>query len=100
MSVKVLVRSTIPVQWPNFGWARAAVDTADLHEAFRLMMELLRPASLVAFLLAAWRLSSDLGWSNQFLFSEGLLYHWQVWVALGFAMLGVWHRFSNSVAKH
>ena len=43
---------------------------------------LLTPAAVMAFALALWRLSTDLGWARQFAFSEGLLSHWQVWAAL------------------
>jgi hypothetical protein len=42
---------------------------------------LLTPAAVMAFALAAWRLSFDLGWAREFAFSEGLLSHWQVWLA-------------------
>jgi hypothetical protein len=35
----------------------------------------------MAFALALWRLFSDLGWASAFVFSEGLLSHWQVWLA-------------------
>lgn len=63
------------------------------------MLELLRPASLFAFLMAAWRLGADLGWSNAFLFQEGLLYHWQVWMALGLGMIGMWRHLASRAAK-
>jgi hypothetical protein len=104
MSVKVLVRSSNPFSAPNFDRARAAVAAAHLsstqvNEAFSLLLDLLRPASLIAFLLAAWRLSADLGWTNAFLFREGFLYHWQVWMALGFAMLGARQYFSTASSQ-
>lgn len=94
MSVKVLVRSSIPLQWPSFGWARTALASPQWNEAFGLLLDLLRPASVIAFLLAAWRLSADLGWTNAFLFHDGLLYHWQVWMALGFGMVASWQYFT------
>ena len=42
-------------------------------------------------MLALWRLTSDLGWTGEFVISEGLLSHWQVWMALtiAFAVIGV-----------
>src|SRR3989304_3655586 len=43
---------------------------------------LLTPAAVMAFALAAWRLSTDLGWARQFAFSDGLLSHWQVWLGV------------------
>ena len=33
-------------------------------------------------LLAIWRLTWDLGWTNTFVISEGILSHWQVWMGL------------------
>jgi hypothetical protein len=57
-------------------------------EVIRLLVDLLRPASVAAFLLALWRVTSDLGWSGGFAVSGGLFSHWQMWFAIGFAMLG------------
>jgi hypothetical protein len=45
----------------------------------------LTPVAVLAFVLGAWRLSADLGWTGEFFISDGLLSHWQVWMALGFA---------------
>ncbi len=42
----------------------------------------LTPAALMAFVLGMWRLASDLKWAGEFVFSRGLLSHWQVWVAM------------------
>jgi hypothetical protein len=39
-------------------------------------------ASVVALLLALWRLSNDLNWTNWFAISQGLFSHWQLWLAL------------------
>ena len=44
---------------------------------------LLTPVSLLAYVLAFWRLASDLRWVGEFFISSGLLSHWQVWLALG-----------------
>ncbi len=46
---------------------------------------LLTPGAVMAFALAMWRLSADLGWAREFAVSEGFLSHWQVW--LGIAIL-------------
>lgn len=59
-----------------------------LREALELSAEFFRPAAAMAFLLALWRLSSDLGWTSSFLFEGGMLYHWQVWAVIGFSLLG------------
>lgn len=43
---------------------------------------LLVPAVLVAWVLAVWRLGSDLRLFEDFAISKGLFSHWQVWVAI------------------
>jgi hypothetical protein len=43
---------------------------------------LLAPASLMAYVLGFWRLSSDLGMTREFGLA-GILSHWQVWIAFG-----------------
>jgi hypothetical protein len=86
MAVRVIVRSNFAPALPKFlTWSFG--DLSAYAEALRLMADLLRPASVLAFVLAAWRLSADLGWAGSFLFEGGLFYQWQIWVALGFAML-------------
>ncbi len=42
---------------------------------------LLKPAALMAYLLAIWRLASDLGMAGAFTIS-GLFSHWQVWIGI------------------
>ena len=46
---------------------------------------LLAPATLLAFVLAFWRMSADLGTTSAFPITEGLLSHWQVWLAIALA---------------
>ena len=43
---------------------------------------LVTPATLLAFVLAFWRVSADLGITSAFPITEGLLSHWQVWLAI------------------
>jgi len=43
---------------------------------------LVTPATLLAFVLAFWRMSSDLGVTSAFPITSGLLSHWQVWLAI------------------
>ena len=43
---------------------------------------LVTPATLLAFLLAFWRMSADLGLTSAFPITTGLLSHWQVWLAI------------------
>jgi len=42
---------------------------------------LLNPATVMACILALWRLAADLHWTNTFAISSGLFSHWQVWMA-------------------
>jgi len=51
---------------------------------------LLSPATLLAFVLAFWRMSADIGVTSAFPITEGLLSHWQVWLAIALlAQFGV-----------
>ena len=43
---------------------------------------LVTPATLLAFALAFWRMSSDLGVTSAFPITTGLFSHWQVWLAI------------------
>jgi hypothetical protein len=49
------------------------------------MGSLLIPAALMAYVLALWRLGSDMGVAGEFPFS-GLFSHWQVWIGVGAAL--------------
>ena len=48
---------------------------------------LLYPTSLMAYVLAIWRLASDMGATGEFT-AYGLFSHWQTWMVLG-GMLNV-----------
>jgi hypothetical protein len=87
MSVKVIIRA-VPLQFlPDFSFAAGLLS--GILDSLRLLLHLLKPASMAFFLLAAWRFSQDLGWTADFLISEGTFSHWQVWAALGFALLAI-----------
>lgn len=47
-----------------------------------ILVALLTPAAVVAFVMGIWRICMDLGWASAFLISEGFFSHWQVWIAL------------------
>lgn len=49
------------------------------------MGSLLIPAALMAYVLALWRLGSDMGAVGEFPFS-GIFSHWQVWIGVGAAL--------------
>ena len=78
------------MSWQPFTWNQvqprlqpALERTAETsQEAVRLMAAFLTPAAVIAGVLGAWRLSSDLGWTGEFFITSGLFSHWQVWFAL------------------
>lgn len=69
------------------------------RQAFDLLVYFLKPASMAAFLLALWRLGFDLGWTSEFVFTQGMASHWQLWVVIGSAMLAVETSFEKSAIK-
>ena len=50
--------------------------------AMNVLPALLTPAAVVALVLGLWRVSADLGWTEEFPIAKGLFSHWQVWIAL------------------
>ncbi len=74
------------MSWQPFTWNQlqpALERTAETsHEALRLAVAFLTPAAAVAGVLGAWRLSADLGWTDEFFIAKGLFSHWQVWFAI------------------
>jgi putative exporter of polyketide antibiotics len=46
-----------------------------------LSASMLTLGSICLFTLGAWRLSEDLDLAGDFIFADGLLSHWQVWMA-------------------
>src|SRR5271157_1810947 len=64
------------------GHARSQAKLQTQQELAPLLAVLLPPFSVIALILAFWRLGADLGWTAQFAISAGLFSHWQVWMAL------------------
>ncbi len=62
---------------------RAAVLDEQLPE---LLVALLTPASMVVLVLALWRFTSDIGWTETFPIATGFFSHWQVWIALAIGL--------------
>jgi len=54
--------------------------------AMNVLPALLTPAAVVALVLGLWRMTSDLGWTEEFLIANGFFSHWQVWIALAIAL--------------
>ena len=51
-------------------------------QAARLLASLMNLVSISFGIFGFWRLGQDLGITGDFVFSAGLLSHWQVWMAL------------------
>jgi hypothetical protein len=64
-------------------WARAVATS---HQAANILPALLSPVALIALVLGIWRLGADLGWTGDFVISEGFFSHWMVWMALALAL--------------
>ncbi len=41
--------------------------------------------SVICFILGTWILCAGLGWAGDFVVNQGLLSHWQIWMAVGIA---------------
>ncbi len=70
-----------------------------------ILVALLTPASLVAFVMGLWRISADLDWAGAFPIAAGFFSHWQVWIALaiGLKMLSTslltWERRTRKIPE-
>ncbi len=70
-----------------------------------ILVALLTPASLVAFVMGLWRISIDLDWASEFPIAAGFFSHWQVWIALaiGLKMLSssllAWERRTRKIPE-
>jgi hypothetical protein len=50
---------------------------------------LLMPCSLMAAVLALWRLADDLGFASGFAVASGPFAHWLIWLAVAALLLGL-----------
>lgn len=56
-----------------------------------LAASLLTLVSISCGALGLWRIGTDLNWAGDFVFSKGLLSHWQVWIGATIAVqYGAW----------
>lgn len=51
------------------------------RQVANVIVALLTPAALSAFVFGLWRIGADLGWAGAFPIPDGLFSHWQVWIA-------------------
>ena len=72
--MRIIVRPT---------FIRKQLRVFDSLPMMALCVALMTPASLLAFVLAAWRLGADLGFTGEFAIGQGFFSHWIVWAAIG-----------------
>lgn len=56
------------------------------HDAALAVSALLTPVAVIALVFGMWRIGEDVGWTEDFVISNGLFSHWQVWIALAIAL--------------
>jgi hypothetical protein len=67
--------------------------------ALNVLPALLTPAAVVALVLGLWRVSADLGWTEEFLISNGFFSHWQVWIGLAIGLQAAATSLSAKIAS-
>lgn len=61
---------------------KASAKAIPYQDLARMAPTLLSPLAAIAVVMAFWRFGSDIGWTDTFVLTDGLLSHWQVWLAL------------------
>lgn len=56
-----------------------------VQEVFAGAAGLLTLVAVMCFIMSAWKLMADMGLAGGFVFTQGVLSHWQVWLAAGIA---------------
>ena len=56
------------------------------HDAALAVSAFLTPVAVIALVFGMWRVGEDVGWTEDFVISNGLFSHWQVWIALAIAL--------------
>jgi hypothetical protein len=62
------------------------LSTVLSRDAAQAAFALLTPVAVIALVLGMWRFGTDLGWTEDFVISNGLFSHWQIWIALAIAL--------------
>jgi hypothetical protein len=74
----------------QFQFERASVletfSVQTVGQLANVLVALLTPGAVVAFVMGLWRICEDLGWASAFLISGGIFSHWQVWIALSIGL--------------
>ena len=66
-----------------------------------LASSLLTPISISFASFGLWRMAADLGWAGDFVFRDGILSHWQIWIGTAAAIqYGAWRlmRYARTAA--
>ena len=73
---------------PASSLLQSALDkTATIsHDAALAVSALLTPVAVIALVFGMWRFGTDIGWTEDFVISNGLFSHWQIWIALAIAL--------------
>jgi hypothetical protein len=66
-----------------------------MKHAVLAVLALLTPLAVIALAFGMWRFGSDIGWTGDFIISNGLFSHWQVWIALAAAL----HVFASRLSR-
>ncbi len=64
--------------------ARRTVETS--AQAADVLVALVTPSAVIAFVMGLWRLTADLGWTETFPIANGFFSHWIVWIALAIGL--------------
>src|ERR1700682_5563681 len=56
------------------------------RDAAQAVSALLTPLAVIALVFGMWRFGTDIGWTEDFVISNGLFSHWQIWIALSIAL--------------
>jgi hypothetical protein len=61
-------------------------SVASSAQAADVLVALVTPSAVIAFVMGLWRLTADLGWTETFPITAGFFSHWLVWVALAIGL--------------
>ena len=64
--------------------ASRTVETS--AQAADVLVALVTPSAVIAFVMGLWRLTADLGWTETFPIASGFFSHWIVWIALAIGL--------------
>ena len=67
-----------------YSWLKRTV--ARSAQAADVLVALVTPSAVVAFVMGLWRLTADLGWTETFPIAAGFFSHWLVWIALAIGL--------------